>query len=614
MVPAFPLERLELIKEAKAYVDAAYALRGALATTTVKIQIYDASTDTWEDMLPTANIDYVRYSQSADRMTTSVGVNPPDVWNKVKKREEVEVSLQDLTDLDGDAITPFTDETIQIDLDGQKYYEYSIGERNDQAADNDATGPFATGTSTFQNLYQIGIEEVILNEVTDLYTVPGQLQRTDDFEGDLTPVLEYVKEQPYLETATSRTVLCKITCDIDYDIEHTWVRQGSLPANGGDITCEVELVVALFNHDTAVTTEYVLDDDYIFVTNPSTYLNLVGQFNGTYTQSLTIPFATDADNSRVWVFVRIKGGPAVTSGGGPSLTFDHTMTVNSYELRFEELIDFPATQVRGLLVWEYLLRLCQKMTGLANPLRSAFFGRTDGEVYTYGSDGAGAGWLVTNGFQIRQFPLAERPIYGTFKQAIEALNAVHNIGVGVLEVSGTRYIVIEPIEYFYDATDVQLVISNPKEFEQQCAQDLLFSKLEFGNEKYEAEQPTILRSPHTPRVYTTGLDAVVKNDYKFENPAIMSAHLIEQMRQDQYIADGSRDNRNDDEMVLINVKRDGGDWIVVHDDELASIAEYEFPETGLNLLYTPNRTLLNHAKWFRGGMALNNAEVGVMVW
>lgn len=130
---------------------------------------------------------------------------------------------------------------------------------------------------------------------------------------------------------------------------------------------------------------------------------------------------------------------------------------------------------------------------------------------------------------------AHAPMFVSFQEMIEALNAIHAIGFG-LEHDGIRtdhtdrfFVRIEPIRYFYDHTLTLMTCDNVESIETDASAGDAISIFKTGYTKWEAEQANGLDEFLSRREYRTRLRTIRKTLDK-QCKYIASGYAIEVTR------------------------------------------------------------------------------------
>ncbi|MEP4136733.1 MAG: hypothetical protein ABJL71_19040 [Cyclobacteriaceae bacterium] len=579
-IPSFSLKQVSFVKEAKDYIDTLKSVSGALTNITCAIDIY--RNGEWQDFI-NGKLAIDRFSKNETE--TLVGIDPENLITKWLTNDEVELNLTELEDLDGEAITAFGTELEEVTLPSQV-----IGLFFEAQTLNDDEQNLA-GSDSLDEKFRLGAFTVIKDENPDeTYALSCGWDNSPDYWVDMSdPLADYTNE---------------VTYDIDYDLG---LSSYDLP---GEIHIDLILQV-LRNDNNAVVSETTVASDSEALTGTSH--NLSGNFSGSFDfDQAGGPVDSGISDSfpRARVYLRVY-----TVGSLGSFSWGIGVEVNNLHIKTNKYSSSTDTQCKGMLVYEAAVRMLQKITGVADPLRSPLLGRTDSELHTYDIDGAASLILYTNGRLVRQFPESEFPLRGQFYEFIKCINAEFNIGVGVIEEDGQRYICIDDIGEFYRSSSQVITLVDPSDITDEIATEYLFNELLAGSINYEAETKGTLSSPHGLRNYTTALTGVVKNSYDFRQPGVTNGALIEALKRDPYEDGSDRDNKYDLSPILICLKRDGmGGYAKETGADLEEVTGVEKAETHFNLRITPGQSVARHAKWFLNGIAdsLASAALGTI--
>lgn len=165
----------------------------------------------------------------------------------------------------------------------------------------------------------------------------------------------------------------------------------------------------------------------------------------------------------------------------------------------------------------------------------------------------GGGWLksLVNGYELRKAELPDgtnRNIQLSFKDLIEAMSAIDNIGWGFSEESGVTYLRVEPWKWFYQDHDV-LQIENPSKKVRETQSGKIFTRLNVGYSKYlDESEINAIDTFHTEMNYTNGIKAV-DNEKQALCKFIADPYAIEVTRRKQF--DKNTDSWKYDENVFV---------------------------------------------------------------
>lgn len=262
----------------------------------------------------------------------------------------------------------------------------------------------------------------------------------------------------------------------------------------------------------------------------------------------------------------------------------------------------PSTPCKAYAINEALSRTVESVTDDCMRVKSDYFGRTDSEPYASDADGCGSLEVITKGLLIRQFP-TNIPV--SFQDIFDALNAIHNIGMGLEpdteRAGGHDWVRVEPMEYFYDSAII-FTVDNVPEIKKTVQPDWFTSLYEFGYDKWETENSMGLDEICTKRSYRSTLSEVQKTVTQICK-FIASGYSIEVTRNKEFVNDSTKDWRLDNDIFIICVRRDGGDLVVEQGQDCAdmgTITDIIEPTTIYNYRISPVRNFLRWIKAFMG--------------
>lgn len=232
-------------------------------------------------------------------------------------------------------------------------------------------------------------------------------------------------------------------------------------------------------------------------------------------------------------------------------------------------------------------------------LRSSFFERKN---LTQLTDGCGSKSALTNGFQIRNFDVSEKPLYIDFKTLVESLNAMYCIGINYATVNNVPVVRIERADYFYQDKEVlQITDVDDKSYEEVVAKEIIYNDIKNGYDKYQEDGYNSLDEFNTKREWLTPIQ---KNKATLEilSHFITSGYSIETIRRNQFEDQPSESVTNDDEPFFVALRRGETDtsWTAERDEAFDSVSNLISPETSYNLRVSPTRLLYNWFIWLKG--------------
>jgi surface protein len=565
LLTTFSEGKVKLIKTAKNYVDAAYALYGPTASIDVEWLEYDYATDAYVAIYALGRINLSeKYERS--RNYTEVGFEPTGFVMNILNRDEIKSDLQNLIDMDGVAITPFTNETHTVTLSDQiidytakfKHPDgYMVQDYTPSGSPSTMYVPLPLFKQELANNNQV----IVLDSTTGIQgTAPtiNQLQFNED--GDVDMTFEYFTG-----------------ADI-------YIYYGHL-VNGYNISAisTVSLIYVLNNGS-----EVVLDTNTFPVSDP-------GRIFRTLTVA-SLPLAGIVAGEVIRFYIKLTN----LNGTLPpqlGVFCDAETTIIQGTV-------YPDTTCKFMLPWEAFLRMCQKITGRNDCLRSTLFGRTDGEVKTYGTDGDGAFYALTTSKLMRGFPINGNPINADLMSIFKGYDKLLLLGLGVVYESGVPYVVIERLEHFMDgSSSVATFTAAYPGIDWTAAISYLWGNAKAGYSKYKLEKEPTISSPHSQRVYTVPfLSDITSKVYDNTCSFISSGHLIEIIRRDRYDRGESKDGKYDEDLIVLHLKRNGGTFERVLDTDFSAVTNIDNPTTNSNLHLTPARNILRQAPLLLAGL------------
>jgi hypothetical protein len=258
------------------------------------------------------------------------------------------------------------------------------------------------------------------------------------------------------------------------------------------------------------------------------------------------------------------------------------------------IIDFSiATQtdttiqinVQTTLVHEAFARIGQKITGGNNPFYSTLFGRQNSEPRSYTFNGEDSLLAITNGANIRGFPMTSRvtstepisPLSISLKDLFSAVSMKRPIGMGIEAINGEKVFRIEELKYFFD-TRIVLTIDNATEIEEEFNTDLIDNELEFGYTKFESDDILNGFSDYNTKSFWANAITTVKSalrkisKYSASNALINKARSVELSRENKPTTNTKYDdinflidvvdNRNSNAVLNPNADQGTTDWSI----------------------------------------------------
>lgn len=331
-------------------------------------------------------------------------------------------------------------------------------------------------------------------------------------------------------------------------------------------------------------------DPQVIVGSP-TSMPATGNFDVSF--NLTIPAATVIANPAMYVVLHFE--TTTTTDGNPQNDFTcgaNFDTDTFFRLRTKKKC--PDTTVQYYMINEALSRVIESITSNCFKLKSDYYGRTDSQPYSSDQDGCGSLRFITSGLKIRR---AKNPAFFTnLKDLFEGLRCIDNIGMGLEDnpnIPGYSWVRIEGVQYFYQDKEI-LSLPYVPESELNVQEQLHYSLIKIGYQKWEVEDVNGLEEPNSNREYITLLSSV-NNTIDLTSKLIGGSYPIEVTRQQSFADTGAADTTYDNETFIVCVRRDD-DVLIIEQDNIDSPINIFSPATLYNWRIRPYSNLM---RWFK---------------
>lgn len=438
-----------------------------------------------------------------DSWQITVGILEDNFREKFKARQDVEVDLLTLKDLDQNAITPIAFRNVRLHC--QELYLQGI----------------------FSNYSQ---SVFTIDSVTQESAVLPYYIRNSDFDGQFGKTFNVLGYSPTTDnvifsdtTGKSRTLRVRGNIKTNaYTLSDTFPDK------------EVKFYAYGWNADGDEVIDFNIFHSQVLPINTSTSLDFSFDF-----QIDIVPFG------RLQLVVDLIGILEQISSVEFTWLFPNELTLS--ELTGSE----PATTCNGLLIFDFLTRLIYIMTGQNNAIKSDYF------LAETGCEWAN---LITTGLYIRNGKIIDQPnpaIKTSFKKVFESLNSIFCLGWQYEQQPDLSWkIRIETADYFYQ--NVLLTEFNEVGQVTQSAMtnDLANSIFIGYSDKWKNIAVSGIFEIHTDRNYFVKNKAMKNGStskLELKSDIIASGYAIEFSRRLQLQVDdsGSSDRPNDYELFII---------------------------------------------------------------
>lgn len=259
------------------------------------------------------------------------------------------------------------------------------------------------------------------------------------------------------------------------------------------------------------------------------------------------------------------------------------------------------TNTQAFLSFEVANAVVKEITNNQAALISNLLGRTD---IGYPADGCAALIAYSNGYQIRGFDIANRPIQISFKDYIEGLNSVYCVGKGYeLNNQGNYVVRIERFDYFYQ--DVEIIFFDQvSDYVEDIDTSIIYNELEFGYKKFTNNLPSssnTLDEFCTLHDYQTPIQSF-KQKLSQQCTQVTSGYAIELTRRQTFV-DKPQDSwtYDEDNFMISSVRTATG--FKSETLENFTVSGIIGPETAYNVRLSPARMVDRWAPWTNSGFA-----------
>lgn len=368
----------------------------------------------------------------------------------------------------------------------------------------------------------------------------------------------------------------------DGNYTYTSIKKGTLNISEGIFIATVKHLVFKWDAEGSIFVDNEPVAEFtIFDTGELEEGPLSIPFNTTLTGTTTI-----ADGIGFYAVIQVT---MIAADGTMDITYDSETVFTLTAVKV-----CPATLSNVYAINETLSRITEAITDNCLKVKSDYYGRTDSQPYTSAEDGCGSLRVVTSGLKIRR---AENPaFFASLKDLFEGLRGIDNIGMGIENnpfIPGYSWLRIEPVDHFYQDVEI-LALPYVPEAEISIQEQLHYSVIKSGYQKWEVERINGLDEPNSNREYRTSLTAV-NNPLDITSKLIAGSYAIETTRQQSFADTGAADTTYDNETFIICVERDGYGFHV-EQGNIDDAANVFSPQTLYNWRIRPYSNLM---RWFK---------------
>lgn len=568
--------KLKFIKDGKNLVHYFYEKYGIEAELILIINKYNPVTRVYEhDYTGRFNLTTINIST----LYAECNIEQTGFLQKLKNRQDVKVDLKSLITQGGKAITPNTNETVDVELHSKALKKLLNHLTTNQTIfPNSGTPEVSVNPMNVNDDYYsiISLDEITVNEFQ--YVPTSQLPQAGffDYPTQITQdnVVSDLKYNFLAFEAGSYSIDLRIKI---------MLKDPSGDVEGG---FSAEWFIAYGPQDSLTTISLGLDSGVSGgVLVPSYFI---------YDKSLVHNFTMDVGD-RLYIYGKVRR-PSV----GSTDKWTVMGKVNDCKINLTGLTIIPATTRPLFLQHESLSRIIESITDEPDSFRSAYYGRTDSEPTAYPEDGGGSLRGLASGKIIRGFPLAGNSTHINLKDAIESCLAIDGVGIGIETTGNKQRVRMEQLNYFYSPVRVAQ-FPYVKDIEKSVADDFIYNELEAGYDKWANEELNNLDEFNTKREFTLPITQIKKR-LILKAPWSASGYTIEFLRRDPYKEGTNKDNDRDNDNFVIQLRRESGELVTDKDEDFAELNNLISPETVYNAKLSVMRNIKRNGPYIRSGL------------
>jgi len=323
------------------------------------------------------------------------------------------------------------------------------------------------------------------------------------------------------------------------------------------------------------------DNDFMTLTN-----NQTGTFDIQANLILTI-----SPGDQLWygVFILVSDADTISQ-------FIWTQNAGDY-FRLTAGVTCDESVTESYLIHETLSRAVESITNGCARVKSEYYGRTESQPFDFTLDGCGGLRMLTSGLKIRRAEQGKDYFFASFKQLLDGLNAIDNIGFGLEDdpdLPNRKVVRVEDVAYFYK-DEIILTLPLIPAATSQVKEDMYVSKIKIGYKNWEVEKINGLDEINSTREYRTSFETIDKT-LDLESELVSGSYAIELTRQQSFASTGAADTSYDNEIFIICVNRNGYNTFSVEVGEISESTDVYSPQTKYNIRITPARNML---RWYK---------------
>lgn len=578
---------LEFHKEGREFVQSVFEQNGVDGVISINIYSYNANTYSFE-------IEYEGQLQldnySLTEETVKTNVEPVGFERKFLNQVKRNVSMDDVSSRLGEPIGAAN--SFDLTLPSRSILQQFIA-RPDSEIERQQFGVAQLDLPT------VGIGPgQFVRQATVYASINNNDRDIDDFDSTISQDFGWSEGGPdeFHRVTTDEAGLTDINISLRARHEIIAIHSNNsinLEVQGCGVTNLLPLSIkAFFEHrktDDTVVSKIQIGTDYNVPACPGVPGSSFTSSFETKTYMETDRLLDVGDKLYVYYQIDLAGTyekPGATGGTDIQHTFKIQPDNSSTEISVKTRTQFPESEVRSYMVYEFLEHIVSYLTDNQGSMRSEFFGRTDSS-FPYPQDGPGSSLCITNGRSIRK--LETSTVFANWEDAFTSLNSIFCLGYGFENLEdGSKIIRIEQKSYFYNNQLKAVEIDTVSSLKKVVEIDMLYSDVKIGYPKIEnIGQTNGVDEFNTNRTFSSPLINTT-NELDIRSVYRASSFEIESQRR---IAETTEESKLDDENFMIYLKRDGGNFVVETGADFEQIIGLFDSETAYNIEISPARSL-----------------------
>ena len=149
---------------------------------------------------------------------------------------------------------------------------------------------------------------------------------------------------------------------------------------------------------------------------------------------------------------------------------------------------------QAFLAHDVAAGICDRITEVSGLFYSDYFGNPWTSI-PHASIGCGSNTALLKGLHVRGYTLPQKSYFSSMQDWYEGAHPIHCIGIGYETINGQDAIVCEPMDHFFDASSMSILLSNVQNIKRYADNDNIFNQIQIGFSKWESQADTGTGSP-----------------------------------------------------------------------------------------------------------------------